>query len=50
MTYKKRTNGSKIGNTSNKTGVKYKKTLTKMNGKTGMGKVKPMKNIPKKKK
>jgi hypothetical protein len=33
-----------------KTGMKYKKTLSKTNGnKKGLGKVKPMKNIPKKK-
>jgi hypothetical protein len=50
MTYSKRTKGSKTGKTPNNTGMKYKKTLTKMNGKIGMGKVKPMKNIPKKKK
>ena len=44
----KGTYGSKVGRPPKKTGMKYKKTLTKMNGKKGLGKVKPMKNIPKK--
>jgi hypothetical protein len=45
----KGTYGSKVGRPPKKMGMKYKKTLTKMNGKKGIGKVKPMKNIPKKK-
>jgi hypothetical protein len=65
MAYGKGTYGTKVGRPSNKakamarkkmsptakkTGMKYKKTLSKMNGnKKGLGKVKPMKNIPKKK-
>ena len=44
----KGTYGSKRGRPPKKTGMSYKKILIKKSGKKGIGKVKPMKNIPKK--